>query len=106
MKPPSTELFFYLLDLIPLKTNFKGGGRKFTEFACYSCFLKLPHISNQSANGFITSTDVLESKDKEYIIPNDEVVSTDTLGHSDISCFRYVSRQLFANMSVAFLVWK
>ena len=34
MKPPSTELFFYLLEIIPLKTNFKGGGRKFTEFAC------------------------------------------------------------------------
>ena len=29
------ELFFYLLEIIPLKTNFKGGGRKFTEFACY-----------------------------------------------------------------------
>ena len=28
------ELFFYLLEIIPLKTNFKGGGRKFTEFAC------------------------------------------------------------------------
>ena len=25
MKPPSTELFFYLLEIIPLKTNFKGG---------------------------------------------------------------------------------
>ena len=35
MKPPSTELFFYLLEIIPLKTNFKGGGRKFTEFACF-----------------------------------------------------------------------
>ena len=32
MKPPSTELFFYLLEIIPLKTNFKGGGRKFTVF--------------------------------------------------------------------------
>ena len=40
MKPPSTELFFYLLEIIPLKTNFKRGGRKFTEFACWFCHVE------------------------------------------------------------------
>ena len=51
MKPPSTELFFYLLEIIPLKTNFKGGGRKFTEFAClYSPsvrFYLIVHINTE-----------------------------------------------------------
>ena len=36
------ELFFYLLEIIPLKTNFKGGGRKFTEFACFHMGLPRP----------------------------------------------------------------
>ena len=45
MKPPSTELFFYLLEIIPLKTNFKGGGRKFTEFACFLMFGRHPRLA-------------------------------------------------------------
>ena len=54
----------------------------------YPSFLKSPHLSNQSASGFVTGTDVLESKDKECIIPNEDVVHADNLGPMDISiCF-------------------